>query len=65
MTATTFRTMDVSDLGDDATPADLADFCRACEVRQSNTGGSDGDVTAWMWGDGDWASRVAEYLATA
>ncbi len=63
MEPTTFRNMDISELGDDCTPEDLHLFRRACERRQQETGEDDFDVTAWMWGDGDWDVRVNQIIA--
>lgn len=65
MSSTTFRTMDISELGDNCTAQDLADFRAACAARQADTGEDDETVTAWMWGDGDWAARAAQYVEVA
>ena len=62
---TTFRTMTVSDLGDNCTASDLEAFRNACIARQAETGESDAYVTTWMWGDGDWAARAAQYVEVA
>jgi hypothetical protein len=63
MEPTTFRNMDVSDLADDATLAELVLFRQACEKRQRLTGETDCEVTEWMWGEGDWWTRVHAALA--
>jgi len=55
---TTYKAMDISDLGDNATADDLAAFRKACERKQESTGWSDEAVTAWMWNGGDWATTV-------
>jgi hypothetical protein len=59
---TTFRDMDISDLGQDATDADLQMFRNACVCRRATTGESDEQVTEWMWNDGDWMGQVQEYI---
>jgi hypothetical protein len=64
--ATTYRTMDVSDLGDNCTEAELRWFHLACECRQGETGETDAEVTEWMWGaDGDWSTRARRYAHPA
>lgn len=55
---TTYRTMGISDLGDNATYADLEAFARACQARQQKTGEDDETVTEYYWGNGDWAERI-------
>jgi hypothetical protein len=55
---TTYRTMDVSDLGDNATADDLTAFRKACERKQEATGWDDATVTDWMWNGGDWTTTV-------
>jgi len=59
---TTFRTMDISDLGDNANAVDLAAFQRACKIRNHVEDEADEETTAWMWGDGDFLKRVALYV---
>lgn len=65
MTTTNFRTMDVSDLGDNCTQADLERFRTACETFIDDTGCTEEQATEWIWNGGDsWADR-AEWLETA
>jgi hypothetical protein len=62
MASTTYKTMDVSDLGDNCTEQELAWFAAACRLRQEDTGESDEQVTEWMWGDGVWPERAGQYV---
>lgn len=55
---TTYKTMDETHLGDNATAVDLAAFRGACEMRQERTGETDEEVTAAMWGTGNWGESV-------
>lgn len=58
----TYKTMDISDLGDNATVQELNAFRKACEQRQADTDETDEQVTAWMWADGNWLAAVEDVL---
>jgi hypothetical protein len=62
MNTTSYRDLDISDLGDYATESDLADFVSACKMHQlANPGTSEADAIAFMYGDdGNWPSRIDE-----
>lgn len=62
MDGDTYETMTVEHLGSGATDEDLAAFVAACEARQKQTGESDEEVTDWMWNNGDFGARVAQYI---
>lgn len=61
MKTTTYKTMDVSDLGDNCDNTDLVRFVQACQARQEETWESDEVVTEWMWGNGDWRDSTNRY----
>ena len=59
MTRTTYRTMDVSELGDRATPADLVEFRGLCEAAHAiHPDWSDEEITDAVWGDGDYFANA-------
>lgn len=58
---TTYRTMTVEHLGDNATGTDLELFRRACIDRQWQTGETDEQVTEHCWNGGDWGRAVEQY----
>lgn len=53
----TYKTMDISDLGDNATEADLRAFADACRVHQLPNE-TDEEVTERLWNNGDWQSAI-------
>lgn len=57
MSTTTYKTMDVSDLGDNATDADLRAFADACR-REQKPDETDEQVTDRLWGNGDWGASL-------
>lgn len=65
MRDTNYSTMSIEHLGVNATGADLAHFRAACRKRQAETGETHAQVTAWMWGAGDWSANVEQTLSGA
>jgi hypothetical protein len=65
MEISTYKTMTLEHLGDNANVADLAAFRRACNLRHHVVDETELETTDWMWGDGDWLSRVGQYVRTA
>lgn len=57
-----YKTMKPDDLGDEADNADLAAFRRACVLHQRMQHSTDMATTEYMWNDGEWGVRVAEYV---
>lgn len=60
--ATTFRTMTVEELGDTATPQDLALFQSACLILVDEQGYTDAAATEYVWNNGDWYGRACEIV---
>lgn len=60
MQRTTYKTMGLDDLGQNATDKDLHWFKRACKARQEQTGETDEQVTQWMWGTGDYWDKILD-----
>lgn len=58
MAESTFRTMTVEHLGQDAAPADLSIFRDACEAVLPAFDGNEEQATDYIWNNGAWTERL-------
>ena len=62
---TIYKNMDVSDIGPDATEADLAEFLELCgQVQELHPEMTEAEVAESVWGDGDYFRNAQRLGAT-